>query len=99
MMGVSRQLQDVPQRESRGDGFVETEVETTTVTRHGAESYEREQSAADYQESVRQQIENLDSDTAAIEAQIRELERQKAAMPKVQSRKLNDNTPGSEEYL
>lgn len=104
MMGVAQQIYGGRRMAGgmelgeKGNGFVET---TTTVTEeHQSRSYERtEQNMQAYQDSVKQQIDSLDADTAAIEAQIRALEQQRQTRPAAPSRQLGSKPDGADEYL
>lgn len=60
-------------------------------------SMEKGENAEAYQTRIREQIENLDADTAAIEARIRELEQQRASQRNASRRSLSEQT-GEDDY-
>lgn len=92
LMGVAREMYG-GQLGERGNGFVETTTEEV-VEHHDSSS--RVQHGGQ-QLSIQEQIENLDADTAAIEARIRELEQQRAAQRQAKPRQLNEQA-GSDDY-
>lgn len=92
LMGVAREMYG-GQLGERGNGFVETTTEE--VVEHHDSSSRVQQGGQ--QLSIQEQIENLDADTAAIEARIRELEQQRAAQRQAKPRQLNEQA-GSDDY-
>lgn len=92
LMGVAHEIYG-SQLGERGNGFVETTTEEV-VEHHDSSS--RVQHGGQ-QLSIQEQIENLDADTAAIEARIRELEQQRAAQRQAKPRQLNEQA-GSDDY-
>ena len=92
LMGVAHEIYG-GQFGERGNGFVETTTEEV-VEHHDSSS--RVQHGGQ-QLSIQEQIENLDADTAAIEARIRELEQQRAAQRQAKPRQLNEQA-GSDDY-
>lgn len=92
LMGVAHEMYG-GQLGERGNGFVETTTEE--VVEHHDSSSRVQQGGQ--QLSIQEQIENLDADTAAIEARIRELEQQRAAQRQAKPRQLNEQA-GSDDY-
>lgn len=92
LMGVAHEIYG-GQLGEKGTGFVETTTEEV-VEHHDSASRVQQNGR---QLSVQEQIENLDADTAAIEARIRELEQQRAAQRRAKPRQLNEQT-GSDDY-
>ena len=85
----------------RGFGFIETTV--TTSAKQVSSNVSSEISGQNYAQYIESQIESLDSDTAAVEAQIRELEMMKAknsySANQPKSRKLADNSMNTDEFV
>ena len=92
LMGVAHEIYG-GQLGEKGTGFVETTTEEV-VEHHDSASRVQQNGR---QLSVQEQIENLDADTAAIEARIRELEQRRAAQRRAKPRQLNEQT-GSDDY-